>query len=73
MDRKQEMPMNTTMPPRREGQRQARRVEGRLGDAECARSEEPIRLRLADLDRDAWLLNLINGTLNLATAPIRSA
>lgn len=37
----------------------------------AARSDPRLIVRLADLDRDPWLLNTLNGTLNLKTGRLR--
>lgn len=39
---------------------------------QLARSDEQVALRADDLDADAWLLNVANGTVDLRTGEIRS-
>jgi putative DNA primase/helicase len=47
------------------------RAERRRAMIECARSEPGIAIVPADLDRDPWLFNCSNGTINLRTGKLR--
>ena len=46
-------------------------AQRRSGALTCARSEPAVLVRKEDLDRDPYLLNVMNGTLDLRTAKLR--
>jgi len=48
-------------------------VRGRRAVLEAAAAEDPVAVRVADLDRDPWLLVVRNGTLDLRDGTLRAS